>query len=341
MNKPAQRPQLGAGVAGLGVGEQHARTLGAHRAIGTVWLYDSRRERAESVASNVPRARVAESFQSLLENPEVDLISIASFDDAHFGQVTAALAAGKHVFVEKPLCRTASELNEIKRRWVSARGKLRLGSNLVLRTAPLYRWVKERIVRGEFGELYAFDGDYLYGRLHKITEGWRRDVVDYSVMLGGGIHLIDLLLWLTGKRPVSVTAVGNRISSRDTPFRYDDFSAATLQFDDGMVARLTANFGCVHPHQHVMRIFGTAATFIHDDAGARLHEARDPAVPARPVDAAPLPASKADLIREFVDALVEEADTAQETQLVFDGMSVAIACDRAVRSGTSEQIEYI
>jgi len=341
MNKPAQRPQLGAGVAGLGVGEQHARTLGTHRAIGTVWLYDSRRERAESVASNVPRARVAETFTSLLENPEVHIISIASFDDAHFGQVTAALAAGKHVFVEKPMCRTIDELREIKRLWTGAGQKLRLGSNLVLRAAPLYRWLKDSIAGGVLGELFAFDGDYLYGRLHKITDGWRQHVGEYSVMLGGGIHLLDMMLWLTGRRPVSVTATGNRISSRDTAFRYDDFRAATLRFEDGMVGRITANFGCVHAHHHVLRVFGTAATFIYDDAGARLHESRDPASKPRAIEAAPLATSKGDLIPGFVESIVNDTDYTYETQTVFDGISVAIACDRAAASGKSEDVEYV
>ena len=53
---------------------------------------------------------------------------------------------------------------------------------------------------GVFGRIYAFEGDYLYGRMFKITNGWRRNIPDYSVMTGGGIHLIDLFLWLTGEK---------------------------------------------------------------------------------------------------------------------------------------------
>jgi predicted dehydrogenase len=67
----------------------------------------------------------------------------------------------------------------------------------VLRAAPLYLWLQQEVKRGSFGEIYAFNGDYLYGRLHKITMGWRKEVSNYSVMLGGGIHLVDLMVWLT------------------------------------------------------------------------------------------------------------------------------------------------
>lgn len=332
--------ELGVAVVGLGVGEQHARAFAALPHCRVRWLLDLDRSRAERLAGNLPGSSVAPDYAFLLEQKDVQVISIASFDDAHAKQAAAALAAGKHVFVEKPLCRSRRELAEIKRLWSAAGGRLRLGSNLVLRTAPLYRWLKNSLARNTLGEIYAVDGDYLYGRLHKITEGWRRNVEDYSVMQGGGLHMIDLLLWLTGQRPVSVTAAGNRIASGDSGFRYDDFRAAALRFESGMVGRITANYGCVHGHHHVLRIFGTAATFIYDDSGARLHETRDPGARPRAIADAPLPASKGDLIPAFVESIVTGNDFSKETQSIFDGISVALACDRAAASGMPEKVEY-
>ncbi len=113
-------------------------------------------------------------------------------------------------------------------------------------------------------------------------------------MLGGGIHVIDLMLWLTGQRPKSVTAFSNRIVTRDTSFPSDDFSAGTFVFPSGMIGRITANFGCVHRHQHVIRIFGTKKSFVLDDMGPRVMMSRDPVVPGTPVAAPerfPLPPS--------------------------------------------------
>jgi hypothetical protein len=97
----------------------------------------------------------------------------------------------------------------------------------------------------------------------------------------------------------------------------------------------------VHRHQHVLRLYGTRATFIYDDAGARLHESRDPVVPARALAESPLPASKGDLIPGFIASIVDNSDYAAETQSVFDGICVAIACDRAAVSGKLEQVEYV
>jgi predicted dehydrogenase len=332
---------IGVAVSGLGIGEQHARAFAADARARVIWLHDRNADRARRLAPAIPGSRVASSFEQVLADPGVHVVSVASFDDAHFGQARDALRAGKHVFVEKPLCSTQAELAELKGLWSAAGGRLQIGSNLVLRTAAAYRWLKRSIDAGELGELYAFDGDYLYGRLHKITDGWRGAQEDYSVILGGGVHLIDLMLWLTGQRPVRASAAGNRISTADSGFRYDDFRAATLEFGSGLVARITANFGCVHRHQHVLRVFGTRATFLYDDAGARLHTSRDPAASTRSIPEAALPAAKGLLIPAFLDAVSGQADYRTETQSFFDGISICLACDRAAASRHPEPIQYV
>jgi len=152
------------------------------------------------------------TFETLLQDPEVQIVSVASYDDAHAEQVTKALGSGRDVFAEKPIARTERELADVKAVWLQS-GR-HLASNLILRAAPLYRQLRDTISRGELGEIYAIDGDYLYGRLDKITGGWRAGVDAYSVMEGGGVHLVDLMMWLTGQRPHRVTAVGNRIAEK-------------------------------------------------------------------------------------------------------------------------------
>jgi predicted dehydrogenase len=200
--------------------------------------------------------------------------------------------------------------------------------------------LRAAIAAGELGEIYAVDGDYLYGRLHKITDGWRGSVDDYSVFQGGAVHLLDLAMWLLGERPSRVSAVGNKLVTRGTPFRYPDFVAATYELPSGIIARITANFGCVHKHQHVVRIFGTKATFIHDDAGARLHIARDPGEPPRILEHAATAANKGDLLPPFVDALLAGADPGPLARHELDVITACIAADRAFAQQQSLSIEY-
>jgi predicted dehydrogenase len=338
--------QLGVAVIGLGIGEQHARMYASLSSCKVKLLIDLDRSRAESLVSTFPGSDAGGDIGEALDRSDIDVVSIASFDDAHFDQVMRSLLAGKHVFVEKPLCRTANELAQI-RTMLNANASLHLASNLVLRGADLYRWLRDEIGSGAFGEIYAFDGDYLYGRLHKITEGWRGDTDDYSVMLGGGIHMIDLMLWLTGQRPLSVQAVSNRICARGTRFQYDDFVAATMTFTSGMVGRITANFGCMHPHQHVVRVFGTRKTFILDDSGPRLMTTRDPVepglavAPVEPLKLATKSAHKGALIPAFVEGIVlNKSPRTADLDATLDAIAIAAACDEAVSTSSFVQIRY-
>ena len=329
---------LGAATVGLGVGEQHARALASTPRCALRWVYDLDQAKASRLAAELG-ARAAARLDEILDDAEVQLVTVASYDDAHFGQTVAALAAGKHVFVEKPLCRSLDELGRIHAAW-QASGR-HLSANLVLRGAPLYQWLREAIAAGELGEIYAIDGDYLYGRLHKITEGWRKDVTDYSVMQGGGVHMVDLMLWLTQQRPASVTAAGTSIATRGTAFRYHDFQAATFRFTSGLIGRVTANFGAVQPHQHVLRVFGTRATFIHDDRGARLQRSRQPGADWTPIERAAVPASKGVLIAPFIDSILDGRARVEQTRQEFDLVASCLAADRAAASGASEAIAYV
>jgi predicted dehydrogenase len=329
---------LGAAVVGLGVGEAHARAYAASPECQLLWVADLDTSLAARLGGELG-CRAASTAAPLLADPGVEVISIASFDDAHAAQVEDALRHGKHVFVEKPIARTPAELASIKAAWQPS--DRHLSSNLILRAAPLYRQLRDMIRDGVLGEIYAFDGDYLYGRLEKITTGWRAQVDNYSVVEGGGIHLVDLMLWLTEQRPERVSAAGNRMASRQSAFRYRDFTAATYTFPSGLVGRITANFGCVHRHHHVVRVFGTKATFIYDDRGARLHVSRDPSATPSTLDAAPLAATKGDLIPAFVAAIRSGRRDVAATQMHFDVLSACAAADRAADAGAAVEIEYV
>lgn len=328
---------LNVAVIGLGVGEQHARAFAKAPDSRVTWLYDLDTAKAQHLADDMGQGRVAESYDQILAASDVDAVSIATFDHLHFDEVCRALDAGKHVFVEKPLCRTDAEVDVIADKCSQA-GTLHLRSNLVLRGAPVYGWLKQAISQGEFGDIYAFDGDYLYGRLEKITEGWRKDVPDYSVMEGGGVHIIDLMLWLMDETPTAVSTTGSKIATQGTGFQYDDFMASSFTFPSGALGRITANFGCVHPHHHVIRVFGTKATFIYDDQGPRLFQSRSDGTKAEKLDLAPLPEGKGILIPDFIQAIQTGADPAPAAKREFDLIRVIAAADRAHRDNFPQPI---
>jgi len=329
-------PQLTrATVIGLGVGEQHAKAWACCRGARLVGVCDRDEKKALRVSREL-KTGTFRNLQEIMRDPAVDAVSIATFDGEHARQVVEAMLAGKHVFVEKPLCRNDKELRKIRKAWGNK--KPALMANLVLRAAPLYRRIQKMIIAGELGKIYAMDGDYLYGRVHKITNGWRSKDKGYSVMAGGGVHLLDLILGFAGEKPNWVTATGNRICTHGTRFRRKDFVSSVFEFPSGLVARITANFGCVHKHQHTLRIFGTRGTVIVDDEGARWHRSRRPESRPTPLLWKRLPASKGELVSDFASLIRGGiAGRRRAVEREFSLASALIAADRALKTGHREK----
>ena len=190
-------------VVGLGIGQVHAATVASLEDASLVALCDQDSAVLERVAAQFPNAELYTDFDDLVENCEIDALVIATYDDSHAKLAAAALKRGIHVFVEKPLAATQEDLLEIAA-LLNSDPALRLSSNTLLRLSPRFAWLKSRIATGSLGRIYHAELSYLYGRLEKVADGWRGKSPAYSVTLGGTIHMIDLLLWLTGERPEQI-----------------------------------------------------------------------------------------------------------------------------------------
>ena len=335
-----ENKRFGIGISGIGVGERHARMINKLDGFSLLKIYDPLFEKAKKLSFEL-NSKACKSYYDLVSDDEIEIIIIASPDHFHAEQIIDAFKAGKHVFVEKPLCNTYEELITISNEWQRHNGNLKLFSNLILREAPLYKWLKKSIKEGEFGEIYSVDGDYLYGRKEKIINGWRGTAINYSGMKGGGIHMVDLMCWLTDQKPKSVTTLGNNISTRNSGITVTDYMSTSFNFESGMVGKITSNLGCVHRHQHVLRVFGTKATFIFDDKGPRIHFSSDPSHKVSEIELDGLPEGKSDLIPIFLKAVKNNIDLRSITKDTFNLICILDASDKALISGELENIQYL
>lgn len=331
---------LSVGVIGLGVGERHVAAFGRHPACRVAVLCDLDPAKLAEVAARHPGPRLTTDARDVLEDPDIDIVCVASYDDHHYAQVMTALRAGKHVFCEKPLCLTAEELASIHAALVAA-PDLHLGSNLILRRAPRFLDLRAQIAAGRMGEIFHAEGDYNYGRIHKILDGWRGRIPNYSVMLGGGVHVVDLLMWLTGQRIAEVSAFGGRVATRAAGARFDDACVAILRFDSGATGKVAANFACVYPHFHRLAVYGTKATFMNEPDRATLYRSRDPAVPPETIDAPYPGVDKGDLVAGFVDAILGHGPSPVGERDVLDTMAVCLAIDRSAATGRPVTVDYL
>lgn len=326
--------RIRAGIVGLGVGEQHIAGYRAHPAAEVVALCDFDPARRAEASTRYPGLDIYEDARDLLARDDIDVVSVASWDDAHYEQIRLALESGKHVFGEKPLCLHEHEARELAT-LMRDRPELRVSQNVPLRMSPRFAELRADIAGGAYGELFHLEGDYDYGRRHKLTDGWRGRIDWYSVVLGGAIHLVDLILWLTGDRVVEATAVGNGIATRGTAFRHDDLVVALLQLESGATAKVSANLGCVSPHFHGLRVYGTKATFVNGIPDAIVHRPDR----SETVSTAYPGVHKGDLIHSFVEAIVNGGEPLVTETEVFDVLAVCFAIERSRREGRSVAVE--
>jgi predicted dehydrogenase len=187
-------PRLG--FLGLGwIGQHRMQALLAEQAGQVVAIADPSAEVRERVQPLVPQAAVFATLDELLQQ-ELDGVVIATPSALHAGQALAALERGVAVFCQKPLARTLAENTAVVE--AARRADRLLGCDLSYRHTEAMRRIRNCVVEGELGEVYA--ADLVFHNAYGPDKSWARD----AALSGGGcaidlgIHLVDLALWTLG-----------------------------------------------------------------------------------------------------------------------------------------------
>ncbi|MDA7604052.1 Gfo/Idh/MocA family oxidoreductase [Candidatus Pelagibacter sp.] len=248
------------GVIGLGVGAFHLKNSLSYKDIRVKYICDINHKKLFYYKKKFNIENATKFFEDVVKDKEVDAIIIASNDKYHAYQVSNSLKNNKHVFIEKPMCLTLKELDMIIK-LKKDKPKLCLSSNLVLRTHPFFKnIIKEK---KKIKKIYYLEGDYNYGRIDKLTKGWRGKVKNYSVILGGGIHLLDLILKLKGKKVKEIFTMGNKIISNKFKKTPDDFAVSFLKFEDKSIAKISSNYSSSSDHHHIFNIYSQNSSFFY------------------------------------------------------------------------------
>jgi predicted dehydrogenase len=200
---------LGAAVAGIGfIGPVHVeavRRLG-HRVVGVL---GSTPEKGRAAADALRVGTAYPAFADLLADPAVEVVHVATPNREHFAQVSAALAAGKHVVCEKPLAMTPAETGELVR-LAAASPHLVTAVNYNVRFYPLCLEARERVRGGRIGDVFHVTGSYLQDwLLHPTDYNWRVTAEaggELRAVADIGTHLIDLVTFVTGLEVEAVCA---------------------------------------------------------------------------------------------------------------------------------------
>jgi predicted dehydrogenase len=211
--------------------------------------------------------RAARSYQEILEDRSVEGIINTTPNAAHLETTRAAAAAGKHVFLDKPIANTIADARAIARACRDAGVVLALGYQR--RRESQFRWIKQRIDNGEFGRLVNAESNISRDRFGKIDlASWRYSAegMPGGVMLQIGIHYTDVLEYLLGP----VKAVSGRFAQLVLPGDNPDVASLVLEHESGALSTLNASYASASEY-YLMNVYGKEATAYYDShQGLRL-----------------------------------------------------------------------
>ena len=187
--------------------------------------------RGKSYAMRFGAAYCATDYNEILRDANIGMVLIATRNQHHAAQALAALRAGKHVFVEKPMALTIEECRELCLAVETSGKQLTVGFNR--RFAPDYRGLKAALAR-------RVGPAVLHCRVNSpgiSGSYWMADPAAGGAILGEACHFVDLMYWLLESEPVSVAAYSLPTGKSD-PIGENNLVAA-FRFADGSIGNLT------------------------------------------------------------------------------------------------------
>ena len=166
--------KINIGVIGLGVGYHHLKYYLNNKHCNVIKVCYFDKKKIFNLKKKYKKINYCYSDKDIFNDKNIDLISIATYDNFHFKQIINCLLNDKHIFVEKPICLNASEYKKIKE-IIKKKPQLKLSSNFVLRNSPQFVKLNKLIKRNCFGKIFYINSEYNYGRIHKLSE-WRGSI---------------------------------------------------------------------------------------------------------------------------------------------------------------------
>lgn len=226
-------------VVGCGnMGASHARAyhkLDGFEIVGLVSRSPGSRNRVSDELGGLPTFG---NFEEALAETKPDVVSINTYPDTHADYVRKSLAAGAHIFVEKPLATTVEEAQEIADLAKAADKKVVVG--YILRVHPAWK---------KFIEMAQTLGKPLVMRMNMNQQSdgaqWathKQLMRSMSPIVDCGVHYVDVMCQMTGANPIRVNGIGARLSDEIDTAMYN-YGQLQVMFDDGSVGWYEAGWG--------------------------------------------------------------------------------------------------
>ena len=203
------------------------------------------------------------SLEAMLADSSLDTVDISSYPSQHKDQALAAIKAGKHVILEKPMAMNLANCREIVE--AAAAAKVRGCVCFECRFSGQFTATKAVVDEGLLGDLHYGEIDYYhgigpwYGQYRWNT--FKKD--GGSALLTAGCHALDALLMFMGTDVEAVTSFSTKSKSEIfAPYEYDTSSVTILQFKSGKVGKCAAVVDCLQPYYFHTHLNGSHGSLL-------------------------------------------------------------------------------
>ena len=223
--------KMKAAVIGLGSwGECHLEAFRSLPQVEIAAICDNREDRLNEMGNKFGVERRYTNYEQLMEQTDIDLVNVATFEKGHLRPTLLALQSGKHVLVEKPITTDVVEAHDMYR-MAQQCGKQVIPGHL-LRFDPRYAELKSAIQNGSFGQVASMF--FKRSRQKSLFATYSRTHTVYELT----VHDLDLAVWYAGSKVKSVRAYAQHLSENAAP----ESLWANLTFENGMFAVLHSNW---------------------------------------------------------------------------------------------------
>jgi predicted dehydrogenase len=251
----------GVGIVGMGwVSGEYIKAFTNEPRTKVTALCSRSREKAATRASAYGlEAKAYTDLDTMLADPNVDIVAICTPDNQHTPQAIKAAQAGKHVVIEKPVATSPADLYHLDRAVRTAGVMTVVG--FVLHWLPEVVTMKSLIDNGHLGDIFYAECDYW----NNITGWWtgyewaRTREAGGSVWTCSGCHAVDVLTYLVGPiTEASCYASGNGPGRSN--YEYNPTEVAIFKFASGAVGKVCASFELISPYIMNFDLLGSRAT---------------------------------------------------------------------------------
>ena len=277
--------------------------------------------------------KAARSYEEILDDRSIEAVINTTPNAAHLETTRAAAAAGKHVFLDKPIANTVADARALTRACREAKVVLALGYQR--RRESHFRFIKENLA--QFGKLVNAEANISRDRLGQIDlNSWRytAEGMPGGVMLQIGIHYSDVLEYLLGP----VQAVSGRFVRLVLPGDNPDVASLILEHENGAQSTLNASYASASEY-YLMNIYGKEASAYYDLHGG-LRLLKRGSKTARPVATAKNDTIVEEL-EEFVRAVRGEAEPEMDGERGTASLAVILAGIRSAKEGRRVEVKEI